>query len=91
MTDQKSFFASKSLASHLLRGAIGAAALWYAFASFSSCYLCAIAGIIVALLAFRGCPVCWTVGLLETSCRIPKAKAGAAADEKDSSPPQAKA
>jgi len=59
-------FASKTLAEHLLRGLValvcGALVLrlgtshpWVAFVAAP-----------IALVALRGCPMCWTVGLLET-------------------------
>jgi hypothetical protein len=64
-------FASKSLIEHVARGAIGAAAIIAAIgigrepgiiALLSSLGLAA-----VALIAFRGCPICWTMGLVETA------------------------
>ncbi len=67
-------FASKTLAEHLARGAIGAGAIslaimaggvegvWWA--------LPAALGLgAAALIAFRGCPICWTAGLVETASR----------------------
>jgi hypothetical protein len=59
-------FGSKSLTVHLARGIIGIGALaigvtqqvahpWLMFASLP-----------LALVALRGCPMCWTVGLVQT-------------------------
>lgn len=59
-------FASKSLGQHLLRGAIGIGALVTTALWSSSHPWRAIAALPVALLALRGCPMCWMVGLLQT-------------------------
>jgi hypothetical protein len=58
-------FASRSLLEHLARGVVGASAL-----------VCAVllAPLVwppfvlvpIGLLALRGCPLCWTIGLIET-------------------------
>ena len=58
--------ASRTIVEHLARGIIGAgalagAAVWTA--SYPFLWLLAIP---VALVAFRGCPMCWTMGLVET-------------------------
>ena len=62
----KTLFASSSLPLHLARGVLGvllfAAALHVAP---TSAALSVILGL-GALLAFRGCPMCWTLGLVET-------------------------
>jgi hypothetical protein len=59
-------FASKTLARHALRGgvAIGAIALAIEL-NHDQPLLAGVAGI-AALIALRGCPMCWIVGLLET-------------------------
>ena len=63
--------ASKSLVEHAMRGVIGLSAIAAAIivgreqgvaALFASLALAA-----VALLAFRGCPICWTIGIFETA------------------------
>jgi hypothetical protein len=58
-------FASESVIGHLLRG--GAAVLLLAWAmrhqQQTGLSLLAALG---ALLVFRGCPVCWTIGLFES-------------------------
>jgi hypothetical protein len=58
-------FASASLLGHLLRGVIGAALLWWAW-THQAWPLAGLAAAALALLAWRGCPMCWTLGLLET-------------------------
>ena len=59
-------FGSRSIAAHLLRGGIAAGSLTGAVLNGSSNPAVAVVGIGVALLAMRGCPMCWTVGLIET-------------------------
>jgi hypothetical protein len=58
-------FASKSLTEHLLRGALGASALAGAVA-FASLGWPAVLLVPLGLVALRGCPMCWTVGLAQT-------------------------
>ena len=59
-------FASESLIGHLVRGMVGIGLLGWAIRYQSQLALSAIAAI-GALIAFRGCPVCWTIGLVETA------------------------
>ena len=59
-------FASKTLYEHLLRGVLGIGALWLAVAIGTSHPLGSLALGGMVLLAFRGCPICWTIGLFET-------------------------
>jgi hypothetical protein len=59
-------FASTTIAGHLTRGAIAATLVAWALAHQSSDPgFAALAGI-AALVAMRGCPLCWTIGLFET-------------------------
>jgi len=60
-----SVFGSKSLIGHLLRGLTGFVAVYWAFTHQSEPVL-SVLSIGAALVLFRGCPVCWTVGLMET-------------------------
>ena len=60
-----SVFGSKSLIGHLLRGLTGFVAVYWAFTHQSEPVL-SVLPIGAALVLFRGCPVCWTVGLMET-------------------------
>lgn len=62
---QTSFVASASVTSHLLRGGVGFLLLYWAFHHQMETVLSIIAAL-GALIALRGCPVCWTVGLIET-------------------------
>jgi hypothetical protein len=65
MSSEQSF-ASKSLTRHIIRGVVGFGAL------IGSVALIPLVGPIslllapIALIAFRGCPTCWVVGLVET-------------------------
>lgn len=59
-------FASSTIAAHLMRGAIAAALIAWALLNQSSQPTFAIAAVIGAVVAMRGCPMCWTVGLIET-------------------------
>jgi hypothetical protein len=60
-------FASNTLTEHILRGAIGIGALWAAVAIAASHPLSSLALGGLVLLVFRGCPICWTIGLFETA------------------------
>jgi hypothetical protein len=65
----KTMFASNSVVEHLARGVVGICALSYSISISAqhSVYSLALAG--VSLLAFRGCPTCWTIGFVETTYR----------------------
>ncbi|GAA1590245.1 hypothetical protein GCM10009678_85770 [Actinomadura kijaniata] len=59
-------FASASLARHLLRGAVGFGAL---VGSVALLPVLGPVGLLLApvgLLALRGCPTCWAIGLVQT-------------------------
>jgi hypothetical protein len=62
----RSIFASASPARHATRGAIGFGLLGSAFALVPSIGPAALLLAPAGLLALRGCPMCWTVGLIET-------------------------
>ena len=62
-------FASHTLVEHVLRGAVGIGALWVAVAIAASHPWSSLALGGLVLLAFRGCPICWTIGLFETVSR----------------------
>jgi hypothetical protein len=65
----KTMFASSGLVEHLVRGVVGICALNYAISISAPhpIYSLILAG--VSLLAFRGCPICWTIGFVETTYR----------------------
>jgi len=59
-------FGSATLSAHLMRGAAAAALIvWAILHQTTQPWLSLSAGV-AALLALRGCPMCWTVGLIET-------------------------
>ena len=58
-------FASKSIIEHLLRGVFGIAPLAVSVSLVASRPWSAVALLVIALAALRGCPMCWTVGLLQ--------------------------
>ena len=62
-------FASTTFAEHILRGVTGvvaiAAAIWLGHIDGNAALAGSIGLGLVALVALRGCPVCWTTGLFE--------------------------
>jgi hypothetical protein len=59
-------FASRTVAAHMLRGVIAAGLIAWALMHQSSDPALAVAAGVLAVVAMRGCPLCWTMGLLET-------------------------
>jgi hypothetical protein len=72
-------FASKSVGEHLIRGVIGAGAAVAALRLLSEPSWISLAAALgiggLALFAFRGCPMCWTIGLINTVFRAKSCKA----------------
>jgi hypothetical protein len=60
------FLASNTLTEHLLRGVVGISSLIAAIHVADAHPLLAFALGVITLIAFRGCPLCWTAGLIET-------------------------
>jgi hypothetical protein len=58
--------ASMSIARHLMRGAIGFGLLGSAVALIPSVGPAALLLAPVGMVALRGCPTCWIVGLIQT-------------------------
>jgi hypothetical protein len=62
-------FASKTALAHILRGVIGLGALALAIPlarnADTASVLASVTLAIMALIALRGCPVCWAIGLFE--------------------------
>lgn len=65
MTD----FASASLFRHVARGAVGFGGLIGAFALLPSVGLVSLLLLPVGVVALRGCPMCWAIGLAQTISR----------------------
>jgi hypothetical protein len=59
-------FASRSIVAHLFRGAIAAALLPWAITHLGSHTGSALVSIAISVVAMRGCPMCWLVGLVDT-------------------------
>jgi len=59
-------FASKTLAHHLLRGGAAAGLIALAIEINHELPLLAVVAGIAAIVAMRGCPTCWLIGLCET-------------------------
>jgi len=72
-------FGSRSIVVHLIRGAIGVCAVAAAVFWHDIYWWLPGASIVVALVAFGGCPMCWIVGLVSTraSCRVEPRTTGA--------------
>ncbi|MEU4796418.1 hypothetical protein [Streptomyces sp. NPDC023327] len=62
-------FASKSLPEHIARGVVGFASLVASVALIPVVGLVSLALLPLGLLALRGCPTCWAVGLTQTISR----------------------
>ncbi|MFJ3586076.1 hypothetical protein ACIPPS_28150 [Streptomyces sp. NPDC090127] len=62
-------FASASLTRHLVRGAVGFGGLIGAVALLPAVGPISLLLLPVGVLALRGCPMCWTVGLIQTVSR----------------------
>ena len=59
-------FGSAFLGAHLIRGAAAAALLAWAIVHQTAHPWLSLGAGVAALVALRGCPMCWTVGLVET-------------------------
>ncbi|MFF7943260.1 hypothetical protein ACFZC5_26410 [Nocardia gamkensis] len=68
MTDAQNF-ASASVPRHLARGVVGFGALIGAIALLPVFGMFALLLAPVGLLALRGCPTCWAIGLMQTISR----------------------
>ncbi|WP_331738066.1 hypothetical protein [Streptomyces sp. NBC_01276] len=62
-------FASPSLSRHLLRGLIGFGSLIASLAFLPATGPVSLLLLPVGVLALRGCPMCWTIGLMQTISR----------------------
>lgn len=76
MVDADTTFASSSVRTHLVRGALGLALAVAAFALTPQSPL-ALLLLVPAAIAWRGCPTCWALGLAQTrSCAVSRGRAG---------------
>ena len=66
MPEPSTAFASKSLARHLARGSVGFGLLFGGMALAPVVGPAALITAPLGLVALRGCPACWMLGLAET-------------------------
>jgi hypothetical protein len=59
-------FATSTLTGHLLRGAVAFGLLYGAIQGQGEHPALSLAAGLAALVVLRGCPMCWTIGLIET-------------------------
>ena len=63
-------FGSRTVLEHALRGVVGLTAIIMAIVlgreTGAVALIASVALAGIALVAFRGCPVCWTIGMVET-------------------------
>ena len=62
-------YASASLPRHLIRGAVGFGGLIGSFTLLPVVGLISLLLLPLGVLALRGCPMCWTIGLIQTISR----------------------
>jgi nicotinamide riboside transporter PnuC len=58
-------FGSKTILAQMMRGGIAAALMVWALVDQSTQPVFAAAAGAAAVIAMRGCPLCWTLGLIE--------------------------
>jgi hypothetical protein len=58
-------FATQTLTGHLIRGAVAFALIYLAIEQQHVHPAASLLAGLLALVAMRGCPVCWTIGLVE--------------------------
>ena len=72
-------FASKSITEHVVRGGVGIGALygaaWALSLTGAFAFVATISFLAIGLLALRGCPFCWSIGLINTAFRSRSCKA----------------
>ena len=73
-------FGSACLGAHLMRGAAAAALLAWAIVHQTAHPWLSLGAGVAALVALRGCPMCWTVGLVET---LSQGRRGSTAERAD--------
>ncbi len=77
-------FASQSLGGHLVRGALAFALVYGAINQQHAHPGWSLLAGALALVALRGCPMCWTIGLLETVQQRIRRDQGRSAEERAS-------
>ena len=69
-------FATRTLTGHLLRGAVAFGLLYAAISQQHAHPGWSLLAGALALVAMRGCPVCWAIGLVETVTQRVRRSAG---------------
>ena len=59
-------FGNRTIAIHLLRGVFGILALYASFSTMNETIRPSIILLPAAIFLLKGCPMCWTMGLIET-------------------------
>jgi hypothetical protein len=59
-------FGNRTIALHILRGVLGVAALYGSLSTMNHTIWPSIVLLPAALYLLKGCPMCWTMGLIET-------------------------
>jgi len=60
------YFGNKTLRVHFLRGLLGFVALYVSLSAVPRTIWPSLVLLLVALYLLKGCPMCWTMGLIET-------------------------
>lgn len=66
-------FATRTLSGHLIRGAVAFTLLYAAIGQQHAHPNWSVLAGLLALVAMRGCPACWTIGLVGTILRRQRA------------------
>ncbi len=64
--NQSSLFGTQTVTGHVIRGAAAVFLLYIAIGQQHAHPVASILAGLLALVAMRGCPVCWAIGLIET-------------------------
>jgi hypothetical protein len=59
-------FGNKTIGLHILRGVLGLAALYVSFSTMNEKIWPSLILLPAAVFLLKGCPMCWTMGLIET-------------------------
>jgi hypothetical protein len=59
-------FGNRTIGRHLLRGALGITALYISLSTLRGTTWGSLIFLAAALYLLKGCPMCWTLGLIET-------------------------
>lgn len=60
------FFGNKTIRVHILKGLLGFVALYVALSTMDRTIWPSLVLLPVVLYLLKGCPMCWTMGLIET-------------------------